>query len=66
MAFQEYPKALYKQGEYMAVQDSKQEESARNEGWDDWATDHASMNGEEQPQEAPKRRGRPPKAQTEE
>lgn len=63
---QEYPKALYKQGEYMAVQDFEQEESARNEGWDDWVADHARMNGETDSQEAPKRRGRPPKAQTEE
>jgi len=60
---QEYPKALYKRGEYMAVANFDEEESARADGWDDWAADHARLNAPADEVEGePKRRGRPPKA----
>jgi len=64
--FQEYPKALYLNGEYMAVASFEEEEAYRAKGWADWGVDHARMSDEVEPQEAPKRRGRPPKAQVEE
>lgn len=67
MTYHEFPKALYKHGEYMAVSDAEQEAQARVDGWDDWASDHARSSSEEVPEEvpqdAPKRRGRPPKVQ---
>lgn len=60
---QEYPKALYKRGEYMAVSGFDEEELARADGWDDWAADNARLNTpvEEVESDEPKRRGRPPK-----
>lgn len=44
MAFQEFPKALYRDGEYAAVDDATEEEAHRADGWTDWAEDHARMN----------------------
>lgn len=60
--YQEYPKALYRNGVYHEVATVEAEEAARDEGFTDWHSD-ASRN-EEDKTEAP-RRGRPPKAKQE-
>lgn len=41
--FIEYPKAVYKSGEYRAVQDRAEEDAANAEGWTDWHSDQARM-----------------------
>lgn len=64
MAFQEYPKALYRQGEYKAVDDKDAEELAREEGYDDWVPDFERMQSPEVIEDKP-RRGRPKKVQAE-
>jgi hypothetical protein len=46
MEFQEYPKALYLAGQALIVEDAGQEDAARADGYDDWHTDHARMNGD--------------------
>lgn len=60
MDFQEFPKLLYKGGdihaEYVIVHDQEQEEDA--EGYE-----VANLNPESIPADAPKKRGRPAKAQ---
>lgn len=48
----EYPKMLYRGDEYVTVKDADEEETQREQGY--------AMFGEE---EAPKRRGRPPKSE---
>lgn len=44
MEYQEYPKALYRRGEYQAVHDEQEEATQRKDGWSDWHTDHARSN----------------------
>lgn len=44
-AIQEYPKALYKGGEYIAVADRGDEASRRKDGFLDWREDYDRMNG---------------------
>lgn len=39
MTFHEYPKALYRKGDYMQVPDKAAEQAARAEGWTDYLTD---------------------------
>ena len=43
MEFIEYPKALYRQGEYSEVGDRVAEEDARANGWSDWQADRDAM-----------------------
>lgn len=43
MEFQEYPKALYRNGEYTAVPGFDEEQAMRAEGWADWHSDQAQM-----------------------
>lgn len=45
MDIQEFPKALYRKGAYIAVQNADEEEAQRAEGFTDWHTDHESMQG---------------------
>lgn len=40
MQFQEYPKALYRQGQIKTVHDERDEHAARADGFDDWAADN--------------------------
>lgn len=40
MEFQEYPKALYRNGDYIAVADAAEEKAQRADGYDDWLPDH--------------------------
>lgn len=42
----EYPKALYRKGECTTVEDASGEVAAREEGFTNWAEDHAAMSGE--------------------
>lgn len=66
MAFKEYPKALYKRGEYKEVASFEAEESARDDGFDDWAHDYERMQEPADAEQAEKpRRGRPPKVKAE-
>jgi hypothetical protein len=44
MDFIEYPKALYRDGEYAQVDGAEQEVAARADGYDDWAADQERMN----------------------
>mgnify|MGYP003342950672 CR=1 FL=1 len=49
--FLEYPKALYRNGKYIAVTGQEAEVDARKEGWTDWHEDHfgpAEVPGKEQ------------------
>lgn len=39
----EYPKALYRSGAYLAVQDAVEEKNAREEGWANWTEDRAAI-----------------------
>jgi hypothetical protein len=41
--FQEYPKALYKQGQHVAAENEKAEELLRKDGWKDWHADQEEM-----------------------
>jgi hypothetical protein len=41
--YQEYPKALYRKGDYMSVDNAKEEKAAAKEGWTDWHTDHEQL-----------------------
>lgn len=43
--FHEYPKALYRAGQQLVVDDSEQEDAARVDGYDDWHADHARTEG---------------------
>lgn len=43
--WQEYPKALYLNGTYMAVKTSEEEAEKRAEGWSDWLADQGHMAG---------------------
>lgn len=43
MEYIEYPKALYRDGIYLEVQDPESEEAARQDGYDDWAADNDRM-----------------------
>lgn len=56
MQFQEFPKALYRKGDYLAVADAVAEAAARSDGYDDWADDHARLTGAEPAADAPKRK----------
>lgn len=47
----EYPKALYRKGECTTVEDASGEDSAREEGFTDWAEDHAAMQAPEADEE---------------
>jgi hypothetical protein len=38
----EYPKALYLQGKHLIVANDAEEAAARDQGYDDWAADHAA------------------------
>lgn len=40
--YQEYPKALYREGTYLAVAGIDEEDAARADGYDDWAGDQAT------------------------
>lgn len=53
MEFQEYPKALYRKGEYIAVADAAEEEAQRTEGFTDWLADHTAMQAPAAPADAP-------------
>lgn len=44
MEYQEFPKALYRQGVYQAVSDKGEEADLRAAGWADWHTDYERMN----------------------
>ncbi len=44
--YQEFPKALYRKGEYMAVQSAEEEAAMSADGWADWHSDQAAMRGE--------------------
>lgn len=46
--YQEYPKALYREGAYLAVASVEEEDAARAEGYDDWAADQATHGEVEQ------------------
>lgn len=72
--YQPYPKARYRNGEYMAVANEAEHAAAEAEGWTDWHTDQANMAAaaEQQSDEAveladapKKRRGRPAKVNAE-
>lgn len=39
MEYQEYPKALYRNGDYLAVQDADEEAAAREDGYAGWHED---------------------------
>lgn len=41
--FQEYPKALYRKGEYACVHDGAEEIERRAEGFDGWHADQAAI-----------------------
>lgn len=56
MQFQEFPKALYRDGNYLAVADAIAEAAARSDGYDDWADDHARVTGTAPADAAPKRK----------
>lgn len=43
--FQEYPKAMYRDGVYVEVKDSAEERAKADEGHTDWHTDYAKMHG---------------------
>lgn len=45
--FQEFPKALYRNGEHAAVEEAKTEEALRKEGWTDWHSDQKAMKAAE-------------------
>lgn len=45
MQFQEFPKALYLTGQQLVVENSEQEEAARDDGYDDWHADHERTTG---------------------
>lgn len=53
----EYPKALYKNGQYISVADEKEEAQKREEGFMDWRADYdlmlakASQYDEDEPEE---------------
>lgn len=59
--FHEYPKALYRRGEYAAVANSEEEALMRKEGWKDWLEDHQDMAESQASEQEPKKRGRPAK-----
>lgn len=42
MEFQEFPKALYLKGVYIAVANAAEEEKARDEGYADWKADYSA------------------------
>ena len=67
MTFQEYPKALYLRGwedldAVVTVHDRAEEDEARTEGYRTLLEPVAEPTGYGDAAEAPKRRGRPPKA----
>ncbi|CUI02619.1 hypothetical protein BN2497_13639 [Janthinobacterium sp. CG23_2] len=43
----EYPKALYRKGECTTVNDEDGEVDAREDGFTDWAADHAALEAPE-------------------
>jgi hypothetical protein len=43
--FQEFPKALYRKGVYAAVKNKADEDAMRAQGWMDYVTDKAIMEG---------------------
>lgn len=45
--FQEYPKALYRNGEHAAVADEATEKELRKDGWTDWHSDHKALKAAE-------------------
>jgi len=47
MEFQEYPKALYRDGEFVVVEDEAQETKQAEDGYTDWISDQARMQGAE-------------------
>lgn len=42
----EFPKAVYRDGVYLAVADEAEEAAARDDGFTDWHSDHAKLNGD--------------------
>lgn len=58
MTFQEYPKALYRNGEYTAVVDANEEAEMRKDGWTDWYSDQQKMqNAEAKAESNPAKKG---------
>lgn len=51
--FQEFPKAMYLDGEYMEVADKAAQKEAEADGWTDWHTDQARMKADEPEAPAP-------------
>ena len=45
MEIQEFPKALYRDGAYKEVKDEAEEAIATDDGFTDWQTDNARING---------------------
>jgi hypothetical protein len=43
MEYQEYPKALYRNGDYLAVQDADEEAAAREDGYAGWHEDQLDI-----------------------
>ena len=73
--YQEFPKALYRQGDYMAVKNAEEESVMAADGWADWNSDQARMNDKpgapvepapaedvQEPMPVKRGPGRPPKA----
>ena len=55
MKYHEYPKALYREGEYSDVADHEAEAAARADGWTDWHSDQAAMAKQGEPGGKPAR-----------
>jgi hypothetical protein len=49
----EYPKAQYRNGEYMAVADRDEEDAAAADGWTDWHSDQERIAHEAETSGAP-------------
>lgn len=58
----EFPKALYKAGELLVVDDEAGEAQARKDGYDGWMADHERHAGAEEGDEAAAPPARKPKA----
>ncbi|MDR3439876.1 hypothetical protein [Telmatospirillum sp.] len=41
--FEEFPKALYRNGEYVSVEKPAEEKALRKAGWTDWPLDQAKI-----------------------
>ena len=61
MEIQTFPRAVYKLGEYAEAANEGELKALESDGYADWSIDFSRQMGETV--EAPKRRGRPPKAE---